>query len=387
MATALLLAVSAVGCGSDRSTSLTALSVVDGTERWGRTDVLVGGAMETAVDALAVVGYERCSERGELTLVDPATGTTRWSTPIQGGFGPRSVAIAGDLVVSSDSSEVRGLELDEGSPRWTRTVAWPGPLVAAHDGIIAVAELVQSPDGRSFMSRLSSVEPTDGDTRWVATFDAEQVIDLAVDDGVVFARLSGTAKQRAGHTTVVTLSASDGDLRWTRDLGVSEIGTSLVIGDDTVVANLLTISWIDADGVQLGPSSAVVALDRVDGSERWRLDGTVDDGGPVGSSAAAFDASGSTVVGRDPEGLVVWDGDTGDVRWRLDGSPRDAWIVGDQVLWSPAIGPDDDGDRLEAADLATGDERWSFTTPRSVRDVGAADGTLLVGGADSPSCD
>jgi outer membrane protein assembly factor BamB len=378
-----------VGCGSDASTSLSALSDDDGTERWNRTDVPVGGAMETTDDVVAVVGYRRCSDRGELTLLDPATGTTKWSTPIEGGFGSRAVALASDLVVSSGASDVRGLDLGDGSPRWTRPAAWPDPLVASRGQTIALAELVQWPDRRGFDSQLSSLDATDGSSEWTVTFEAEQVIDLVVDDdALVFARLSGMSEQRAGHTTVVAIGAADGTVRWSRDLGISEIGTGLMLGDETLVVNLLTMSWIDSEGVELGPSSAVVGLDRRDGTERWRIEGPVDGAVGAGLSATAFDAAGSTVIGRFGDGMVAWDGSTGDTRWRLEATPGDAWIVGDLVLWSSWRGPNGGADRLDAADLGTGDTRWSDTSSALlVRDVVASDGTLLVSRADSPSCD
>lgn len=241
---------------------------------------------------LAVVFAETEDRNALVVTFDRTDGTRRWTrefTAQSSGF------IAGDdrlylaLEESSDRGTIRALT-DDGSTAWSRAAAFghhvtEGPVVGADVVYIATRE-----------GRLHALDRSDGTTVWTSRFqDPEErrpfVTDLiatdcsavtvvegvvkAVDDGGSLRwELAGDHGQMAtdgrriyvgadlgdGTRELRAVDAETGEVRWT-------VGRTVASYEPPVVT---------ADTVFVRFNESIRALDKTDGTERWRTDAAID---------------------------------------------------------------------------------------------------------------
>lgn len=216
-----------------------ALDAASGAQRWR---VRLGGE----ILAPAAIGADRVLVRtvdGRLHALDAADGRAVWSleqpVPRLSLRGSASPVIAGDMVLCAfDTGKVVALALDSGDLLWSATIA--------------------APSGRTELERL---------------VDIDAAVVVAGDD-VYVAGFQGRA---------ALLARASGQVWWSRELS-SHRGLAL---DDSYL-------------IVTAADSAVVALDRRDGSEAWRQDAML----RRQLTGAAVD--GDAVVVADFEGRVHW---------------------------------------------------------------------------------
>ena len=261
-----------------------------------------------------------CESYGALWAVEKeAPHAIRWSLPYDNHDTTESLAVAGNTVVvvrrlslESTDSEVRALDLADGTTRWTRTVSWPpqdqGAAISVEDNQVYVD------DGGD----LTAFDLDDGSVRW--TTAASSVRSVHAQPGV----LAVTIYTSGEYGTVKTLRASDGAVTGTYNTP----GYTEVIGPSSADRQRLYLSISDEypRGSNIFSSTAVVALRLSDASVAWtfrHLDNPVLEGMAV-----------------TPDILWLHSGDRTDVRYSTE---------------------------LIALDPATGGEFRRFTAPPDVR--------------------
>jgi outer membrane protein assembly factor BamB len=257
----------------------------DGDERWAWApeDRVVHGALAAGTDVVAVpvVGPRDVQDvPGGLCLLEAGDGAVRWCVDVSvrawGDLGPFAPRLAvGDAAVGSYDRDgvLRGFDLTDGRERFAVQV-------------VEVEDVGQSP----------AVLVADGDGWLVST--ASRGIE--------------------GPTDVVAMDA-DGQERWRVEVAVPRItegGHGIAVDGALVVVHGAT---------------EVVALDRADGSERWRT--ALPD--PPASQHHGADAAPAIVEGMvvvlsevgfraEERVLVGLDSESGDLRWERTDVPPSA---------------------------------------------------------------
>ena len=270
--------------GDDAGT-VTALDARAGTERWS---VDLGGTVRSApaVHAgLVVVGNHRgdYSYDGAYVVValDARTGTERWRVELSESASVASPTLTDDLaLVPTGGGGLQVLGLEAGDDRWAVPASpgtWTTPAVV--DGVAYCGErAVEAATGNVLR---------DGPTRNAPT---------AVVDGVVY----------VGGASMGAFAADSGRERWRVDPPVDHyVVGSPVVTDDTVFAPLHE-EVSDAAG-----DDVLLALDRADGTERWRVELP----SFVPEWAPFTVADGVVYVARD--GLRAVDAVSGDELWAV----------------------------------------------------------------------
>jgi outer membrane protein assembly factor BamB len=286
--------------------------------------------------------------------------------------------VSGATVVTG-SERLRGFDVLSGDRLWTAeygTGAWAPPVVddvayapteniegMEFPGVVAVSvvdgtrlrsvptnEVPRLPPTRSFdlsrdrrylpvQSGVRAYTPEDDrDRQWLRGLFGAHDAPLALNAGLV------VASTEAGELTAF---ASDGTGRWRTDL------------DDFPT----TPPVVGGQHVYVGTHEAVVALARLDGGERWRVDRAA--GLPLAlDDGRLYAARGDTLTAHSPKtGGVVWEVTLSS---RATAAPA---VAGDAVL----VGTD--GGTIEARDAASGAERWSVS-------VGTALGPTIAAASD-----
>lgn len=265
--------------GRDRS--LAARDAATGRVQWTK-NVDRGGAVGVpTVAGETLVGQSF----GLLRAVDRETQELRWEHDIGRGPPGSPVVVDGVAYLASGvfeewPTEVFAVDVATGEERW-RTDLGGGQLHLR--GSVAVD------DGRVFVvdGDLVVLDTADGEERWRAAFDAPAETTPTVADGTVYVTDTDG--------TLHAVAAADGTERWTADVGEPDRGTAAAVVDDEVYVgtgsglHALTAGgetrWtfdatqamtptVDTDAVYVGEGGfedrAVFAVDREDGTERWR---------------------------------------------------------------------------------------------------------------------
>lgn len=319
--------------------------------------------------------------------------TWRFDPALTGRFGVSAPVIAGDLAVTVAPRAVYGVDLATGEPTWTLDRDF-GPSVApaiaanATGAVVVYTEgfgpnppsegFTPPTDATSGPSSGAPSVPTDtGDT----PFDSRVVaVDLRTqrpvwDDPVPLRSVSRTGVTIEGTTGYVgdddgIISAIDlasGAVRWTFD-APGPVATSISAGKDTLVFSTQP---------QPGQPAVVIALDPVDGSERWRFSPTAL---PSIATVPAIDGDTAYLGFSDQTGsraraLSLTDGTQ---RWETavnsQFSPLTSLIPTDgAVLAVDAYG------QAYALDPATGDRIWDYALNTvAVRSVPVVSGESLL---------
>jgi outer membrane protein assembly factor BamB len=193
---------------------------------------LVDSARSVADDLVLVWGRDRCDGAAHLVAGDAGSGEERWSVGPVDADGPAEVRTTGDVVVGADGADIVAWELTTGEERWRTRGAGDADVQIAADGGGVVATATDAPGSPA---RVSDLDPTTGEARWSVTLEGgRQVIDVAVTAQLVLVRTWGSTRPGELPTTEVeALDRSDGTRRWRSAVGISEIASPLVYALDT----------------------------------------------------------------------------------------------------------------------------------------------------------
>ncbi|WP_380674534.1 PQQ-binding-like beta-propeller repeat protein [Salinigranum sp. GCM10025319] len=260
--------------------SLVARDAATGRVQWA-TPVDRGGEFgvpSVAGDTLVVQSY------GLLFGFDRATGDLQWERDIGRGPPGSPVVVDGVAYLANGSfsewpTEAFAVDTATGEVRW-RTDLGTGEVHLR--GSVAVADHVLVVDGD-----LVALETSDGTEAWRVSFDAPAETTPTVADGTAYVTDSGGVLH--------AVETADGTERWTIDVGEPERGTAataddgeVYVGTDTGLHALTpdgehrwefslsesTTPTVGARAVYVGErgfeSRSVFAVDREDGTERWR---------------------------------------------------------------------------------------------------------------------
>jgi outer membrane protein assembly factor BamB len=292
---------------------------------------------------------------------DAATGEELWGHDQR--FGVGSPAVSDGIVLSCTRAEgLAAYDDDAGEERWRfrpgGTYDPNGPdefnsSPAIADGTVYVGT---GPQGGLYALDLQT-----GEQQWEFDTHGGTVTPVAVVGDLAI--IASTGGQQRG-TDVQALSAvyaverATGTERWHAEMGEAEG----ILSGPAVVDGVV---YVGVSSFALN-NGYVLALDAATGEERWRT--TVD--APMFAGQIAVGGGHVIVPGGQANTVVALDAATGAERWIFTGGSV-------PVFGSPAIATDAvvyfDNDRtIRALDLATGELRWEV-------DTGGASGFLVLG--------
>jgi hypothetical protein len=332
--------------------TVVAYALASGDEVW-RAPLdgdIVGDASSTFVDAIddvVLVQWTSFDEDGSNRIHTVALaadrGTVRWDHAERGGGGPwrgwdelrRPVVDDGVLVVgatSSDSADdpVRGIDLGDGSARWSDGTN----LLGVCDGVA----FTLTRDGEGSGDRVAAVDVADGSVRYEVTPDEDVLPGGGCAGSTLVLELGGTPGR------VVALD-DGGKERWS------------IEGSGTI--------WV-ADGVvyRFGESEGVDRLDAATGESRWTL---------------PWENTGSYGVASVSDALAIVDGTwvdpgSGRVIEDQDHAPTLRAVAGDVVVSDGRHGLV--GDVVGAKGKL--ERRWTIDLDGRALGVGADDRTVVA---------
>jgi len=315
------------------------------------------------------------THRGVMADAAPrALKGVKWSFPTGDKIVSSPVWHAGTLYFGSDDGNVYAVDAASGGRRWAARTGGPVPSTpAVHDGRVHVA----SYDGRLHTLDAATGEPlwkfaTEGERRFEArglhgsqprTQTVADPYDVYLSSPVV---AQGLVVFGSGDGHVYALDAASGALRWKFRTG-DVVHASPAVADGVVFVG----SW---DG-------RFYALDLATGAERWRFQAGLD---PLMHNQQGFQSSAAVVDGvvyvgcRDAH-LYALDAKTGAERWRF--STGQSWVVGSPAVeGGRVIFATSDSSLVHIVDAASGKpiaeqqaKGYMFSSPT------VAGGVLLIG--------
>ena len=212
---------------ASRIGTISALDARTGAERWSfDADGEVFGPIAVSDGVVYVAAEDTVSFETTVYAIDADDGAQRWQfKPQRRGVFASGPAVEGERVfLGFGDGSVRALQVSNGSPVWTRTLALgqgfgPGATPALIDGDVVVT----SRDGS-----VSRLEGATGDRRWRFRVPGGfvQSSPLVVGDTVVAGGADGF---------IVALDLSTGRRVWQLDLGGGPVGAIAPAGDRLLV--------------------------------------------------------------------------------------------------------------------------------------------------------
>ncbi|MGH2759808.1 MAG: PQQ-binding-like beta-propeller repeat protein [Actinomycetota bacterium] len=227
----------------------------------------------------------------ELSAIDEMTGALMWSAAVSRRV--LGIAYGAGTVFVSDLDGVAALNAATGERRWAVGSVGDDPTCVVEPAVAdrSAVYVVATQRGEA-VTQLQALEPATGRERWRFSWDGTSSCgserSVAVGEGIVVVPGAGAGDG------LTALNAADGRVRWHRELRGFPEGPPVVAGDSVYTTT--------AGG------RYVYALDRDEGSIRWRSD--------LGPGARGPVAAGEGVVIVKDEGVVALDADDGSVRWR-----------------------------------------------------------------------
>jgi outer membrane protein assembly factor BamB len=224
---------------AERRPAVTVLDPATGTPRWTRRleDIELGASSPPDLAALSASGLHLVG-RGTLVTLDLATGSTLWSRPVTGDPVAEGLVAAPDTVFlidptsnSSDPPPILALDVQTGAERWTvegSTNPDFAPRLVTVDAVYSIGS-----------SEVATYDTETGRQRWTWSDEVERGDPLAPDnawglsgpaiDGDTLAVLADTtpAGSQDNHQCVVIgLDTRSGKSRWRAELPPSAPGTT-----------------------------------------------------------------------------------------------------------------------------------------------------------------
>lgn len=304
-----------------------------------QTDRQVGGFPFYRPNVVGDTIYIACEDARLYAL--SLDGSKRWHVDLNGRPSYKFTPGVGDetIVVGTETGDVHGIGLQEGSQRWLYQVddSVQGPA-AVNDGIAFVVD---------FSGTLHALATADGSEQWTASLGTEAGAGAVVSDGNVYA---GGTDGFSAH------SIEDGSVLWTEN------------------ASPETRPIIERGTVAFGENGNVVCLDAASGSRRWRQ--TV-----AGDAVQSLTLGGDVIVAGSSDrtatefsGLSI---DDGSVKWtKEDRGAGVASIVIDDTVF----GARQDFDSfLFAMDIDDGETLVERKVPSTVFGFDFHEGALYAG--------
>lgn len=249
-----------------------AYDATDGTEQW-ETTAAPGAWVQPTVQNGTVYVSGGPVDPG-VGAVDLASGAVDWQHRFETETGHLAADDSGVYVVHA--SGVRKLALDTGSALWNRSTSEAPrghPTVA--DGTVYV---------QTAPTTFAALDAATGERRWEVDAAGETEFSAAVADGTVY--LSGI--------DLIARRADDGTEQWRRSTAAvaSRVMTDTPHYGDRAFGELA----VTDDSVYVGHGEGLLAVDRTDGTPRWRrpfrnrvVGGDMVVGGHPGAPAVAGD--------------------------------------------------------------------------------------------------
>jgi outer membrane protein assembly factor BamB len=301
-----------VADGTAYATSVTNHVVARGNREW-----TTGIDAEGFFSPVVTCGTVYAQTGGGLAAIDARTGDLRWeledATLRAGGFDGSPTAV-GETVYVTSSRHVVAIDARTGDREWGFEYDRIEPAVIAATGDAVVAAAYPAGDAeRGALSRLDA----DGTERWRVPIDpgmSAPALSIAGEDVVV-----------STTTGVVAVDLATGDDRWTAPIGEG-FRNGFAVTDGLIVT---------ADG----PDDRTYAIDRADGSVRWKkvVGNTVLPPSVVEGTLLVPANDRSLFPDTDREsGYLVADPATGTVERRIPAVPSE-YAVGDGRIFQRSI--------------------------------------------------
>lgn len=225
------------------------------------------------------------STDGSMRAVDPLHGATKWRIDA-GAKICAPAAVAGDRVlVGTIAGSLLALRCADGAVVWRRKFA--AGIVSApviHQGMAILG-------ARDFL--LHAVSLADGGEAWTQHFWASWVESTPrIVDGVLYVGSCDLREVRA-------LDPASGKIRWATDVLGASWGAPMVAGA-TVYMGVAGVK-----GYLITHQPSLVALDRWDGTMRWRQAASMEGGSPVSGYAGSLAYANHTLYAAGLDGKLV----------------------------------------------------------------------------------
>lgn len=320
--------------------------------------------------------------RGSSESTAPNGASLLWDRDLGAPEIGSTPAVAFGRVFVTTMRGLYALDAETGTVVWTNSRVRGFSSPAAFDGTLVVG----GSDGRLY--RLNA---SDGSERWnLSIAESTGFSGITSSPKVAFDRVYvGTLNESGGPGAVVSLWVSNGTVAWRHPTGSVHFSSPAVASGTVyvgVVGRYNTTSGIDFD-----PPYGVLALNSVDGAERWFFP-------TAGSVAASPAVAGSSLLVASKDGRVyAVDRGTGTEEWRaaVEAGVSSPAISGDAVY----VGGGSFGGagRVTALNASTGAVVWTFRPNGAVQSsptvadgkvffsTNAANGTIYAVAAASGS--
>ena len=310
-------------------------------------EVQRGGAMGVTMMPLVVDGSVLVADdSGTVASLDEITGEEAWSINVGSPILSSPVLFDDLVVVGSIEGVVSAHDTTDGSEHWRFEASGS---VSASLAVVDDTIYVGSEEGI-----LHALDATDGRERWQMSVGGPITSGPAVADDVIYVGATG------GRFSAI--DARSGAVLWSVELGPGGL-TTPAVAMGTVYVGL----GFDAPE----PPHDLVALDVVDGSERWTFaspSGRQVYLGAVGVDLVyAVSDDGSAYGLRPATGDVVWNHETGGRVGALAGLVREALYVSG-TDWT-----------VRALDAATGTRLWLVDVEGEPTIPAVLNGRVIVG--------
>jgi outer membrane protein assembly factor BamB len=289
-------------------------------------------------------------DRLQLRAVSPADGQTQWPVGWDGTEFDERLCLSRELGIDDERLYVAGcdglraLRRSDGEREWfaetslrSGVAVGPARVYANGDDLVAVDATSgevdwRAPTGGERLTRPAVARETvvhtnrvdgvvtafdlEGEQRWEYRTGVE-TRNPTIDRGTVYI---ATADDPARAGELLALNLGDGSVRWRAGTtGTVKRGTRPVVGDERV--------FLGCNGTDAG---RLIALDRVDGAERWTF---TDENSSVYEPALA---DGAVYAGSNDDHVYAFSRD-GQPRWELETDrTAGAVVAGDELVFESA---------------------------------------------------
>jgi outer membrane protein assembly factor BamB len=257
------------------NSQLLALDASTGATLWGPI-ALAGGSANAAYDAgtLFVVSGAPLSSP-TLSALDPATGNSKWSSPVSGGSVPAPPVAADGVVYTIDDGLVTALDETSGVTLWNQEVTGTsGTVAVAVDGIYASAPCttyaLQPAIGSTLWTHNTGCEGGGGATPVVANGVLYSPIGVNGYSGTIYDAETGTVQGTFAASYLPALTSTTGFFLTNSTLqGIARSNNQILwsfTGDGALVTSPLVVN----NYVIVGSANGnLYALDGATGSQVW----------------------------------------------------------------------------------------------------------------------
>jgi outer membrane protein assembly factor BamB len=289
-----------------------------------------------------------------------------WQTDVEGIYTMAQPTVADGTVFVASGTEAYAMEARTGDLAWTTPVDQLGHFypvaVGESAAFVGTRTLAGSNEGGG-EGTLYALDRDDGSTRWRVDAPVSSPAKPA-GDTVFYATSTGP------QATVHAAAADSGEDRWTATLA-GEKGYTMVTGAPALTEDTVFVTATVNGGAGNAEDGVLVALDRSDGSERWRSALP----GPV--TAAPVLANDTVFVGTQDGAITARRRDGGGERWTVQ---TDSRLYTTPVTDGDAVYALLQGE-VVAVEAGDGSQRWRTDVGSTlINGLALTDDRVYVGG-------